>query len=487
MPLHRPLPNTSKIEAFDGKNFRHWQDLVYSVLDMHGVVDALEKSKPANDTAQTQKDFWQHANKKLLESWSAYKQQLKHKQKQLLLSDLITHIIIEDTNRKTIQIAKGKKMTAKANLVESHKRTAKVQGKGKINLKLTSGKTLQLSDVLYVPEIRANLICVALVGMTRIKDVAATSEYAWAPLSGVLPDNIQESQWFQLELPFEFEILGSMSLTSSSNNNDNVDDKVLTSEDDNIFDMTVCAAGIVVEYYLKYCLKTSSRTSSHTGFHFVREILEGHCTRCYEMFRMEKHVLIALCRTLQEQFGLEPTKGTTIEEMVAMFLMVVGHGIGNGMIQERFQISGETVSKYFHRVLKACLKLAMAIIKPKDPFFSNVHPKLRNDDRYWPYFKDCIGTAHDARIFDQAIRRQDLNFPHPPPPTTMAIHNFIRQHSSTDVDFIHYANNNDIVLEMEEGDGSSNTPLYIQSGSSTFMESTRNRIKDEIVENSPYV
>ncbi|KAF7803581.1 Retrovirus-related Pol polyprotein from transposon TNT 1-94 [Senna tora] len=56
---------------------------------------------------------------KLPDSWSDYKQQLKHKQKQLSLTDLITHIIIEDTNRKTIRIAKGKELTAKANLVDS--------------------------------------------------------------------------------------------------------------------------------------------------------------------------------------------------------------------------------------------------------------------------------------------------------------------------------------------------------------------------------
>ena len=37
---------------------------------------------------------------KLPDSWSDYKQQLKHKQKQLSLTGLITHIIIEDTNRK---------------------------------------------------------------------------------------------------------------------------------------------------------------------------------------------------------------------------------------------------------------------------------------------------------------------------------------------------------------------------------------------------
>ena len=39
---------------------------------------------------------------KLLQSWIDYKQQLKHKHKQISLSDLITHIIIEDTNRSVL-------------------------------------------------------------------------------------------------------------------------------------------------------------------------------------------------------------------------------------------------------------------------------------------------------------------------------------------------------------------------------------------------
>ena len=41
-------------------------------------------------------------------------------------------------------------------------RTTSVLGKGKVLLKLTSGKTLALSDVLHVLSIRVNLISVAL-------------------------------------------------------------------------------------------------------------------------------------------------------------------------------------------------------------------------------------------------------------------------------------------------------------------------------------
>ena len=52
-------------------------------------------------------------------------------------------------------------------LGDSH--TAQVLGKGKVMLKLTSVKTLVLSDVLHVPNIRANLISVALLGKVGVK------------------------------------------------------------------------------------------------------------------------------------------------------------------------------------------------------------------------------------------------------------------------------------------------------------------------------
>ena len=51
----------------------------------------------------------------------------------------------------------------------SDSRTAAVSGKGKVMLKLTSGKTLALSDVLHVPNIRTNLISVALLSKVGIK------------------------------------------------------------------------------------------------------------------------------------------------------------------------------------------------------------------------------------------------------------------------------------------------------------------------------
>ncbi|GMI83726.1 hypothetical protein HRI_002041900 [Hibiscus trionum] len=169
---------------------------------------------------------------KLPPSWNDYKQQLKHKQ--LSLKELITHIIIEKTNRNEVMNADKREFTTRANLIEKpghyahqcrHRkgihenptqsnvnlveadeiiaaflfqanivtnmiewvvdsgvtrhicdnrnvftsytpvkegeesvylgdfRTTSLLGKGKVMLKLTSGKTLTLSDVFYVPNI----------------------------------------------------------------------------------------------------------------------------------------------------------------------------------------------------------------------------------------------------------------------------------------------------------------------------------------------
>ncbi|XP_028793831.1 uncharacterized protein LOC114749507 [Neltuma alba] len=178
---------------------------------------------------------------------------------------------------------------------------------------------------------------------------------------------------------------------------------------------------------------------------------------------VDKHVFHLLCTKLEEH-GLRKSKYVGIEEMVAMFLNTVAHGQCNRMIQERFQRSGETVSRHFHNVLQAFLSLLSELIRPIDPTFRGTHRKIETDPRYYPFFKDAIGaidgthiqcvvpaakrdkfigrkgnpsqnvmavcdwhmcftfvlagwegSAHDAHIFDSVITNSSLNFPHPPP------------------------------------------------------------------------
>ena len=83
--------------------------------------------------------------------------------------------------------------------------------------------------------------------------------------------------------------------------------------------------------------------------------------QCHEMFRMDKQVFSLFCVALVKH-GLECTKHIRVEEMVAMFLHILG--VSNRVIQERFQHSSETINGHFHNVLIACLKLSFKLIRP---------------------------------------------------------------------------------------------------------------------------
>ncbi|XLR10927.1 hypothetical protein S83_038865, partial [Arachis hypogaea] len=67
------------------------------------------------------------------------------------------------------------------------------------------------------------------------------------------------------------------------------------------------------------------------------------------------------------EHGLKYTRQMGVQKMVAMFLNTVGHGLGNRMIQERFQYSKEIISRHFHEILVACLRLFIKYIKLLDP------------------------------------------------------------------------------------------------------------------------
>ena len=152
-----------------------------------------------------------------------------------------------------------------------------------------------------------------------------------------------------------------------------------------------------------------------------------------------------------------------IHEQVGLLLYVLGQPGSIRNTEERFQHSRETISRQFHNVLKAVCGLSRDIIKLVDSTFKYTPYQIRNDERYYPYFKDCVGaidgthvkiivsteqqipytcrkgykttnvmaacdfnlcftfvlagwegSAHDTRIFMDTLRKPSLHFPHPP-------------------------------------------------------------------------
>ena len=71
--------------------------------------------------------------------------------------------------------------------------------------------------------------------------------------------------------------------------------------------------------------------------------------------------------------------------------MIFGQGACYRMDQERFQHSGKTIYRHFHRVLKCLNIMSMDILKPFDPTFSIVPRHIqKKNPLYMPHFQVFI-------------------------------------------------------------------------------------------------
>ena len=72
---------------------------------------------------------------------------------------------------------------------------------------------------------------------------------------------------------------------------------------------------------------------------------------CRQSTRMGRRCFAILCHLLQTRVSLELSKVVDVEEMVAIFLHVLGHDVKNCQIQREFVQSDETVLRHFNIVL----------------------------------------------------------------------------------------------------------------------------------------
>uniref|UniRef100_A0A5B6YSQ4 Uncharacterized protein n=1 Tax=Davidia involucrata TaxID=16924 RepID=A0A5B6YSQ4_DAVIN len=136
--------------------------------------------------------------------------------------------------------------------------------------------------------------------------------------------------------------------------------------------------------------KELSHTIASNGTKFVDEVLNGQNEHCLENFRMDKHVFYKLCDILQSRGLLRHTNRIKIEEQLAIFLFIVGHNLRTRAVQELFRYSGETISRHFNNVLNAIMAISLEFFQPPG---SDIPPEIREDPRYYPYFKDCVGAV----------------------------------------------------------------------------------------------
>ncbi|CAI0401885.1 unnamed protein product [Linum tenue] len=166
----------------------------------------------------------------------------------------------------------------------------------------------------------------------------------------------------------------------------------------------------------------------------MTQVLDGPHELCREMFRMDKHVFHKLCSILRQRGLLRDTCGVMIEEQLAIFLNIIGHNERNRVIQERFQHSGETISRYFNNVLKVLLIIQNCIgvidgmhipahvpakdqsrFRNKKGFLSqNVLAACTFDLQFIFIYPGWEGSAADSRVLRAVLDDPNQNFPHTP-------------------------------------------------------------------------
>jgi hypothetical protein len=105
---------------------------------------------------------------------------------------------------------------------------------------------------------------------------------------------------------------------------------------------------------------------------------------CVNMLWLKRAPYFRFCRLFRDRGLLVDTIYMSVEEQVAMFLHTIGHNVRNKVVGTNFDRSGETVSRYFHVVLRAIGDMRKELIRSPS---TTTPSKILGNPRWDPYFK----------------------------------------------------------------------------------------------------
>ncbi|XP_020249416.1 uncharacterized protein LOC109826808 [Asparagus officinalis] len=92
---------------------------------------------------------------------------------------------------------------------------------------------------------------------------------------------------------------------------------------------------------------------------------------------------------------LKDSRNITVEEQLIMILNILDHKSKNRIVRSHLIRSGETVNRYFNKVLQViiCMRGRHMRQAPND-----TPQEIVNNQLYYHYFKDCIGMIDDTHV-----------------------------------------------------------------------------------------
>lgn len=119
----------------------------------------------------------------------------------------------------------------------------------------------------------------------------------------------------------------------------------------------------------------------------------GNLTQLYEETRLCPEVWQELVGYLQN--GLVSDGNIGVEEKLLTFLYICSNGASFRNCRRKVGRSMETISRNFHEVLNALLFLYKDVVKGPSP---EIPERIKDNLKYWPYFKDCVGAIDGTHI-----------------------------------------------------------------------------------------
>ncbi|KAH6782126.1 nuclease HARBI1-like protein [Perilla frutescens var. frutescens] len=151
----------------------------------------------------------------------------------------------------------------------------------------------------------------------------------------------------------------------------------------------------------------------------MRQRIERDPQSFRQLYRMYPNAFLKLCSIIRDKTPLQDTRHICVEEMVATFLIIVGHNDRYCNVRQRFSRSHFATSQNFNKVLKALNTIAPdMMVKP-----SILTPaKIQDCTRFMPFFKNILaacnfdlqfiyvlsgweGSTHDSKLLSDALSR----------------------------------------------------------------------------------
>ncbi|GFP97874.1 hypothetical protein PHJA_001931500, partial [Phtheirospermum japonicum] len=107
-----------------------------------------------------------------------------------------------------------------------------------------------------------------------------------------------------------------------------------------------------------------------------------------------------LCAVLRDKGGLVVTKNVTLEEIASPFLHILAYDKKNSTITAIFVRSGGNISRQFHNVLRAVLKIRKLYIKQE------ISELSQESEERWRWFPNAVG-ALDGTLVKLTVLAED--------------------------------------------------------------------------------